>query len=364
MKWLLFLFLLLPAGNLLAQGNRSNIIIVTTDGFRWQELFGGMDSAIANNPSFNQGDSAYIYTHYWDTSAIERRKKLMPFFWEVLAAKGILLGDRYENSRVSVSNPHWFSYPGYSEIFTGTADSAINSNNFPPNPHTNVLEFLHKQPALRGKVAAFGAWNAFDRILNEQRSGFPVYSAFDSFGGKAPTQKEKWLNELLAASYKPFLEGECLDMFTHYGAMEFLRNRKPRVLYIAYGETDEWAHAGQYRSYLDAAHQVDQWLQELWNYLQADPQYRNNTTLLITTDHGRGDVKKEEWTSHGASIRGADEIWIAAMGPFTPHAQMIRQVSHFRQQQLAATIAALMGYQFTAGHPVAEPIRILYSEQK
>ena len=38
-----------------------NIIIITTDGFRWQEIFTGMDSAIANNSKFNQGDSAAIF---------------------------------------------------------------------------------------------------------------------------------------------------------------------------------------------------------------------------------------------------------------------------------------------------------------
>lgn len=66
---------------------------------------------------------------------------------------------------------------------------------------------------------------------------------------------------------------------------------KPRVLYIAYGETDEWAHAGQYRFYLDAAKQVDAWIKKIWEFVQTDPQYKNKTALLITVDHGRGDKK-------------------------------------------------------------------------
>ena len=59
-----------------------NVIIITTDGFRWQELFKGMDSAIANNSKFNQGDSSYIFENYGADSENERRKKLMPFFLE------------------------------------------------------------------------------------------------------------------------------------------------------------------------------------------------------------------------------------------------------------------------------------------
>jgi len=43
-----------------AQQKIENIIIITTDGLRWQEVFTGMDSAIANSSLYNQGDSAYI----------------------------------------------------------------------------------------------------------------------------------------------------------------------------------------------------------------------------------------------------------------------------------------------------------------
>jgi hypothetical protein len=72
---------------------------------------------------------------------------------------------------------------------TGFADTAINKNDYPANPHVTVLEFLNKQPKLKGKVAAFGAWDAFDRILNEERSGIPVVSGFDPTGGKMPNHE-------------------------------------------------------------------------------------------------------------------------------------------------------------------------------
>ncbi|HQZ50941.1 MAG TPA: hypothetical protein PLF17_10480, partial [Chitinophagaceae bacterium] len=180
---LILLAIILPVPSF-AQRQTENIIIITTDGFRWQEVFKGMDSAIANNSKFNQGDSEYIYKTYWSNDEVERRKKLMPFLWSTVVTKGQIFGNRTVGSKVNNANPYWFSYPGYSEIFTGYADTAINSNGYPPNPNVTVLEFLNKQPKLKGKVAAFGAWNAFDRILNEERSGVPVFSAFDLMGGK------------------------------------------------------------------------------------------------------------------------------------------------------------------------------------
>lgn len=45
----------------LAQDKDQKIIIITTDGLRWQEVFKGMDAEIAKNPKFNQEDSAGIF---------------------------------------------------------------------------------------------------------------------------------------------------------------------------------------------------------------------------------------------------------------------------------------------------------------
>ncbi|MEO7292515.1 MAG: alkaline phosphatase family protein [Ginsengibacter sp.] len=341
------------------KANAENIIIITTDGFRWQEIFKGMDSSIANNKKFNQGDSAYLFETFWSNDENERRKKLMPFLWSAIDTKGQLYGNRALGNKVNNANRYWFSYPGYNEIMTGYPDTAINSNNYPPNPHVTVLEFLNQQPKLKGKVLAFGAWDAFDRILNEKRSGIPVLSAFDLSGGKNPTANQKLINEMLTDSYKPWRNEECLDVFTHYLAMEELKTKKPKVLYIAYGETDEWAHSGHYRSYLDAAHQVDKWIKQIWEFVQSDPAYRNKTTLFITTDHGRGDKIKTEWTSHSSSITGADEIWFAAMGPGISGKGEMKISMQLYQKQFAQTIAKLMGYTFKSEHPIAEEIKIL-----
>ena len=264
MKKLLVLLFLFNVKAALAQ-TAENIIIITTDGLRWQEVFGGMDSAIANNKKFNQDDSAAIFKKYWATDAVERRKKLLPFYWSMIEKNGQIYGNRNYGNKIDNANPYWFSYPGYNEIFTGYPDTAVNSNSYPPNPNTTLLEFLNKQPEYKSKVAAFGAWDAFDRILNQERSKIPVYSAFDLYGEANPTATEKTINAMAKDSYKPFGEAECLDVFTHYGAMNYLQTKKPKVLYISYGETDEWAHSGHYKDYLNAANLVDKWIQDIWN---------------------------------------------------------------------------------------------------
>ncbi len=342
------------------EGKIENIIVITTDGLRWQELFGGMDSVIASKGKFNQGrsDSTAIFEQYWSPDTTERRKKLLPFIWDSLAQKGQVYGNRRYNNKVDVANPYWFSYPGYSEIFTGFPDTAVNSNEYMPNPHTTVLEYINQQPGFQGRVAAFAAWGAFDRILNKERCGFPVVAAFSPTGGEAPTPREQLLNSMLKDSYKPYGDGECLDVFTHYAAMEYLKEKKPRVLYISYGETDEWAHAGRYKDYLDAAKQVDAWIKDIWDFVQNSPEYKNKTALLITSDHGRGDVDKDKWTSHGSGgVTDSHELWMAVMGPAITAKGELKTPMQLFQKQFAQTIASLLGLQYKANHPIADAIK-------
>lgn len=343
--------LLLPAITV-AQQKADHLIVITMDGFRWQELFTGMDSAIANQEKFNQGDSAALYKKFWSNNAGARRKLLMPFFWERLMTKGQVYGNRNHGNYVNTVNPYRFSYPGYNEIFTGNPDTSINSNEFPDNPQVNVLEWLNQQRDYKGRVAAFTAWEAFNRILNEKRSGIPVIAAFDTTAGIGLTKQQKLINKMLLNSFRPWHDAECLDVFTHYAALEYLKMRKPKVLYIAYGETDEWAHSGQYRDYLNAAYQWDKWLEELWNYIQNDPEYKNKTAMLITVDHGRGLI--DEWTKHGKTVTGADEIWFAVVSPGLPAKGEVKTNLQLYQQQLAQTIANLLSKEFKAKHPVAE----------
>ncbi len=335
-----------------------NIIIVTTDGFRWQEVFNGMDSAIAETPKFNENKKDQLYKKYGALTTIERRKKLLPFIWNTIGTNGQIYGNRTYGNKVDNSNPYWFSYPGYSEIFCGYVDTAVNSNKYKANPNTNVLEYINKQPGFNKKVAAFGAWDAFDRILNEQRSGFPVTCGGEVFNNNDATQK--LIGEMKRDSYTPFDTAEYLDVFTNYQAMDYLKKQQPRVLYIAYGETDEWAHEGNYSDYLDAAHRVDKWLNDLWNYIQSSPNYKNKTALLITVDHGRGDKNKSEWTSHNAKIADSNEIWFAIIGPTIEAKGEIKTKMQIYQKQYAQTIAKLLGLNFTCEHPVAPELNTFF----
>ncbi|HEY1009299.1 MAG TPA: phosphoglyceromutase [Sphingobacteriaceae bacterium] len=359
-KMILLVLAAFLSGTARPQTQTENMIIITTDGYRWQELFNGVDTVIANHKSFNQDSKNYIYEKYWDRDPLVSRSKILPFFWNTLAPQGQVYGNRNVGNNVDVANPFNVSFPGYSELLTGFVDTAINSNAFENNPNENILEFLNKQKTFNGRVAAFGAWAAFPYILSTDRNDLPVFAAFDHIGGKTPTPNEALIDAMLQNSHRPWGNAECLDVFTHYGAFEYLKTKKPKVLYISYGETDEWAHSGRYRFYLDAAHQFDKFVKEIWTWIQSDPDYKNRTTLLITVDHGRGDKNKRLWTSHGSSIPESSQTWIAAIGPDIKPKGEVKTKLQLYQKQIAATIASFLNVRFKPKHPVSKRIKELF----
>jgi arylsulfatase A-like enzyme len=125
------------------------------------------------------------------------------------------------------------------------------------------------------------------------------------------------------------------------------------VLYVMLGETDEWAHEGRYDLYLDAAFRSDRFLARLWDTLQSLPRYANQTTLVVTTDHGRG-ATATDWTDHGRKVPAAEATWMAAIGPGVP-ALGVRDAVTVTTSQIAATIAALVGEDFRKAAPGAAP---------
>lgn len=348
-----FIWLLLACNlsALHAQTKKSeNIVVVTMDGLRWQEIFGGADSLLTYDTTAHYGYK-YVQRRFWAPTATERRKKLMPFFWSEIASKGVLLGNRNYGSYFNNANPYWFSYPGYNEIFTGYPDTSVNSNDKIPNKNVNVFEYLDKLPEFKGKTAVFGSWDVFAYIFNEQRSGLVVNDGFRDLGGQL-TEKQKMFNQLQHEMPDLFHGGERLDAATFNIAFEYMKTHKPKLMFFGLGDTDEFAHAGMYDYYLDAAQKSDAWIRQIWEYIQSTPEYKDKTTLIITTDHGRGLATGGNWKHHGSRIAEASEMWMAAIGPSVKPEGESKRSAQAYQGQIAATIAAMVGKEFKPMHPV------------
>ncbi|WP_321393483.1 sulfatase-like hydrolase/transferase [Emcibacter sp.] len=353
-----------------------NVILITLDGVRWEEVFRGVDKKFFDQKDYN----AYHKTHNdfkktFDPGSPEKnRAAIFPFLWSTVARDGQLYGNRDKGSAASLTNPYHFSYPGYNEILTGLADPRIDSNDKVPNPNVNVLEWLNTQDGFKGKTAAFGSWDVFPYILNENRSGVPVNAGFEQMDGLDDNAKVAFLNELQKEVPSPW-DTVRLDAFTFGFAFEYLKERKPKMLYISLGETDDFAHEGFYDQYVLAARRADDFISRIWNWVQSDKRYKDKTTLIITTDHGRGEAL-EAWKHHGrfeytdengekklSDFPGDTAIWMAVIGPDTPAGGEMQNVDDVYQNQVAATAVKFLGLTYVDSHPELEagqPIKSMF----
>jgi hypothetical protein len=357
--WLVGCFLLLAlvaaphAGPQAAQARApqsvSNVLVVTMDGMRWQEVFGGMTTDLLTPKAGGVSDAKRVQARFGGATPEERREKLLPWLWTSMAKQGQVFGDPSEGSIALVTNGLRFSYPGYNEILSGFPDARINSNDRIPNPNVTVLEWLQGRPGFAGKVAAFASWELLPWILNTERSHIPA-------NGDGPpiqnptTERERAINEV-AADLPPYWGETRADAPTGFGALEYLKKNRPRVLYVMLGETDEWAHGRRYDLYLDSAWRNDRFIKRLWETAQGLPEYAGKTALIVTTDHGRGNTA-ENWTGHGEKVPESDQIWMAVMGPGVQALGTRAEVS-VTQSQVAATVAALLGEDYNAAQPKA-----------
>lgn len=331
-----------------------NVILVTIDGMRPEELFTGAENHLIDKEIGGVYNPERIRTAFWHEDPLVRRERLMPFVWSVIAKEGQLFGSSDDDCNVWVKNGKYFSYPGYQELLCGFPDQEVDSNDKRYNKNKTVLEWLHDRPEFAGKVAAFASWDVFPYIINSQRSKIYVNAGWQEFEHVTDPVRRNMLN--LAIRETPhFWEYARFDYLTFAGAMEYAQQQHPRVLYISLDETDDWCHTGRYDLYLDAAHRADQFLRQLWEFVQSSEAYRGRTSLVVTVDHGRGSGR-EGWKNHSGNLPGSERIWVAVLGPDTPSLGIRRELE-LTQGQVAATVATLLGHDYTtADERIAPPL--------
>jgi hypothetical protein len=346
---------LLPAHAAPALKTR-NVVLIVSDGLRWQEIFTGADATLLNEKDGGIWDKeGDLRREFWRTDANERRKALFPFLWSTVAARGQIFGNQARGSIARVTNGLAFSYPGYNEMLTGHPDARINSNEFGPNPNISVFEWLNTLPDLHGRVSVYATWATFKDIFNVRRSHLPLQVGWDLPYQGPLSPRQELLNQLYQSTTKMDDE-DVYDAFLQIPLLDSFGKHQPHVLFVGYGETDNWAHAGRYDLVLHSAHLFDHFVEQLWNTLQRLPAYRDQTTFIITTDHGRGSGPVE-WKEHGVEQKGSENIWIAVLGPDTPALGERSQVAEVHQAQIAATVAALLGKDYRKAVPdAAAPI--------
>lgn len=350
-----------PAAAEAPPGQR-NVVLVLIDGVRQRELLGRATD---------------------DNNRPVRASDLMPNV-TALRKSGVYF------SRFRISNPVGVSLPGYADIFAGRRQERILSNAPPAadlrSHYPTLFQAVKKELGLGfDGVALIAAWSPLCSIAIQP----PVAAADDFYrscafrnnaaptapavppamGGTAPAAPPAPSGSLPAGVqpaapiyFKPEIYGGSRsDSDTFLEAMQEVPRRHPRLLVVHFVDADEEAHL-QLRvqrrvnlnygifHYHQALRASDYYVGRLWAMLQADPFYRDNTFLIISTDHGRDDFPEaDQWALHGHCVSefgarktcsGCSSIFAIAVGPGLGPRVVKKGYDH---TNLAPTIARLLG---------------------
>ncbi len=131
------------------------------------------------------------------------------------------------------------------------------------------------------------------------------------------------------------------DELTYFVAREVMREFAPRLMLVNFWDMDV-AHWGAYSLYLQAVTKTDRLCGMLWDEVQANPAYKDRTTLLILPELGRdGDRDTANgFLNHRSGDPSCRNVWMLALGAGLERGETDRPISHV---DLAATATALLG---------------------
>lgn len=344
MKRLILILLSLVPMLLFAKGNKdTRLVIITIDGLRWQEVFQGAEENLLSDTKQVRDTELYRKT-YWRATQEERRTALMPFVWNTIATQGTIIGNRNLSSTMLVANKTNISYPGYCEMMTGMVDEAITSNDPVANPHGNVLESANKDPRYKGSVVMYGSWKSTRYAIHNEQAHIPACVSYEQSVAKSKSPRLQ-LAERMLEGMPHYWRSEHFDAFTYAFALETLLADHPKVMWISFGDCDEWAHARKYDLYLDGAKGTDAFIRDIYEACEADKFYKGKTAYLVTCDHGRG--FGDEWANHGSGTKGSEATWLMLWGKGIKAKGELGESGPFYTKQVAATIASILGVEFT-----------------
>jgi len=266
-----------------------HVFIVVMDGVRWQDTFG--------DP-----------TH-----------QFIPRLWNDLRPQGCLFTNFYNNG-ITVTRQ------GHSTLISGTWQRASNGGARLTMP--TLFDYYRDETG----APAEKCW----AIFGKGAYAFAPYSSFPTYADKFAPQfvcggKDTPWNEQNADGDRGVLE-KVLDV---------MKTDKPDVVFVNFGYTDHAGHrAKDVAEYQAAIRNCDELFGRLWDAIQADPYYRDTTTVFFTNDHGR---HTEDFHGHGDSCEGCRHIMLLVLGPDVKKGTTVDTPA--LQIDVAPTAAELLGIQ-------------------
>ena len=305
-SWAILLSLTLAAAaRPAAQVPARNVVVITLDGLRWQEVFTGADRDYFKKGK--DGEPGAAEKRFWRETPAERRATLMPFIWSTIAKQGQIFGDPTRAAVAHVTNGLKFSYPGYNEMLSGRRRPAHRQQRQGAQSQRHRARVAQRRArASRAASPRSARGTCSPSSSTPSRSGLPVGSGLRAGAGAERPTASAVINEL-AADLPPYWDYGTFDAPIVYAALEYAEDVASRACSTSCSaKATSGRTPGATISTSTRRSRADRFIRRLWETLQSMPEYADKTTLLVTTDHGRG-ATTADWNDHGTQGAGRGE---------------------------------------------------------
>lgn len=310
--------------------SRGTVVVVALDGVRWQEVFEGVDPKLAKAMRVPRRE-------------VVAAEELMPNLHHVIRSRGSALGAPDHGEVMLASGPNFVSLPGYVEMLSGRP-SACQTNDCTRLEQETIADQLARHTGgWAGEVAVIASWAGLARAAARHPERIVVSAGRTRGATRHYLRYDASAAELLDAGARaapyPGYGNFRPDRFTAAIALRYLRTHRPAFLFVGLGEPDAYAHRGLYRDYLASLRQADAVIGELDYLLGEMASGGHPTTLLVTTDHGRG----ARFAGHGRIAPESARVWLVAAGAGIAARGYVPAPSTRRLADIAPTLRRLLG---------------------
>ncbi|MCB4792834.1 MAG: hypothetical protein LHV68_13275 [Elusimicrobia bacterium] len=282
-----FLLLNLPGGVFCGavQKKLPNIIVITIDGVR--------NSETINDPSHQF--IPILWNSMFKEGVLYKNLKALPFTFHTPAYISICTGKEYEFCWAAISSTSIFTYIGEKYNLPKTKIWSIGHY---PNVFYDDLKL--KYPSCLSYMFGPRKMDIGDQFVKENPE---LAKEFDK-------NERMFLEKYIELRKKNILVWPDWDsnMEVLYGfANKIINFYKPVFLYYVMSET-ETGHYDTYARYVLGLKGIDKRILGIWNLINTDPYYKENTYLFVNVDHSRD----ENYMEHDKAM---ENVWLYVYGP-------------------------------------------------
>ncbi|MEY4286794.1 MAG: hypothetical protein RL511_872 [Bacteroidota bacterium] len=247
--------------------------------------------------------------------------KYSPILCDSLKHQGTFYADFKNNGPT-------YTVPGHTAIVTGTYQRISNAGTALPKA-PNIFQYFLKASGKDSTTAyVVASKGKLDVLVN--------------------TSHKKWHNLYQASTYcgpNGNGLGYGRDDKTFAKVTELVQSSNPpQLMLINLLAVDVYGHANNWDKYLESITQSDLYAAQLWQMIQSNPVLRNQTTLMITNDHGRHlDGVRSGFVNHGCRCEGCRHISLLVLGPDTPKGLVVQEEAEMTD--ISTTIADILHFE-------------------